>query len=595
MFKLTSLSIGLLTFFTFLNTQAQSVTKKVLFLGNSYTYVNNLPQIVADVATSMGDTLIFDSNTPGGYSLSGHLTDSISQSKIAEGHWDYIVLQEQSQMPAMQNYSNFFNGAHQLCNYINLYNPCARTMFYMTWGREQGDSFYCASWPPVCTYEGMDSLLHLRYMEIALYNNADVSPVGAVWRYVRQNYPGIVLYQSDGSHPSVAGSYIAACCFYTALFKKDPTLITYNCTLSQSDAAVIRNATKILVYDSLQNWNFENYLPIADFNYTIGSGINQVNFINNSRHSKNYLWDFGDGSTSTDENPIHNYLLDGSYLITLTVTNCDSVEIHQSIVQKYITFCSYTPTIFPENLIVCSTDTLWTQTYDAYQWYDSNGNPIPGATNQYLIVSSDAMLNNGGLKFSVLTTKNNCSEMSQQVFAAKYNIDFYITEGFPFVLDTFCSGDTLKIFLVLSSQVQNHSIQWLNNGTPVLSANTDTLVVTSSGKYAASVIDSACSGMTFISSPFNLTFINCNSGIIENKTQPKVLVYPNPADGFINVKVNSELIGTDYAIIDILGKIIRTGKFENEINNLKINDINSGIYMLQIGKTNKQNIKLIKL
>ena len=104
MLNLTSFSIGLLTFFTFLNTQAQSLTKKVLFLGNSYTYVNNLPQIVADVATSMGDTLIFDSNTPGGYSLFGHLTDTISLGKIAEGNWDYIVLQEQSQMPAMENY-----------------------------------------------------------------------------------------------------------------------------------------------------------------------------------------------------------------------------------------------------------------------------------------------------------------------------------------------------------------------------------------------------------------------------------------------------------------------------------------------------------
>lgn len=47
----------------------QSLTKKVLFLGNSYTAVNNLPQMMADVAVSAGDTLWFDSNTPGGYTL----------------------------------------------------------------------------------------------------------------------------------------------------------------------------------------------------------------------------------------------------------------------------------------------------------------------------------------------------------------------------------------------------------------------------------------------------------------------------------------------------------------------------------------------
>lgn len=47
----------------------QSLTKKVLFLGNSYTAVNNLPQMMADVAVSAGDSLWFDSNTPGGYTL----------------------------------------------------------------------------------------------------------------------------------------------------------------------------------------------------------------------------------------------------------------------------------------------------------------------------------------------------------------------------------------------------------------------------------------------------------------------------------------------------------------------------------------------
>ncbi|NTW34059.1 MAG: hypothetical protein HGB12_15825 [Bacteroidetes bacterium] len=247
---LRDIAFALLTFnFTFLNAQAQHLSKKVLFLGNSYTYVNNLPQMVADVATSMGDTLIFDSNTPGGCTLEQHFADNTSRNKIMAKGWDYVILQEQSQLPAMEDYSQFFNGSHELCNLINQYNPCARTMFYMTWGRQNGDA---PSWPPVSTYEGMDSLLHLRYMEIALYNNAGVSPVGAVWRYVRQHYPGIVLYQSDGSHPSVAGTYVAACCFYTALFHKNPALITYNYTLSPTEAADIRNAAKIIVYDSLQ-------------------------------------------------------------------------------------------------------------------------------------------------------------------------------------------------------------------------------------------------------------------------------------------------------------------------------------------------------
>jgi len=66
--------IGLVCFAIFGYVNAQ--TKEVLFLGNSYTGVNNLPQLIADVALSAGDTLIHDKNTPGGYTLEAHTTNA---------------------------------------------------------------------------------------------------------------------------------------------------------------------------------------------------------------------------------------------------------------------------------------------------------------------------------------------------------------------------------------------------------------------------------------------------------------------------------------------------------------------------------------
>src|SRR5688572_24080242 len=70
---------------------------RVLFLGNSYTSVNNLPKLIHDVALSAGDTLVFDSHSPGGYQLESHSLDVISQNKIMTGGWDYVVIQGQSQ------------------------------------------------------------------------------------------------------------------------------------------------------------------------------------------------------------------------------------------------------------------------------------------------------------------------------------------------------------------------------------------------------------------------------------------------------------------------------------------------------------------
>lgn len=236
----------------------QGLTKRTLFLGNSYVYVNDLPQMVADAAISTGDTFIFDSNSPGSYTLQGHSTNATSLAKIGVGNWDYVILQEQSQRPSLpigQVATDVFPYAHVLDSIINAENPCAETVFYMTWGRKYGDASNCASWPPVCTYAGMDSLLNLRYRMMADSNDAIVSPVGAVWNYIIQNFPLIELYQVDESHPSVAGTYAAACSFYSVLFRKDPTLIAFNSSLSATDAANIRAAAKLIVYDNLMNWH----------------------------------------------------------------------------------------------------------------------------------------------------------------------------------------------------------------------------------------------------------------------------------------------------------------------------------------------------
>ena len=257
-------------FFTFSTTISFSqTTKKALFLGNSYTYVNNLPQIISDIALNMNDSLLFDSNCPGGYTLQGHSSNITSLNKIMIGNWDYVVLQEQSQLPSFdlpQVQTDVFPYAHKLDSIANFYNPCIETMFYMTWGRKNGDASNCAAWPPVCSYSGMDSLLNLRYHMMADSNQAVVSPVGAVWKHIRANYPLIELYQPDESHPTAAGSYAAACCFYTAMFRKNPLLISYNYVLSATDAANIRTAVKTVVYDSLMNYNIGKHDPIANFN-----------------------------------------------------------------------------------------------------------------------------------------------------------------------------------------------------------------------------------------------------------------------------------------------------------------------------------------
>jgi hypothetical protein len=273
-FRLGLRKVLVLVFLIFLifNVLGLSQTKKVLFIGNSYTFVNNMPQITANIASNMGNELIFSSSAIDSYSLQLHSANSATLNLIRQGGWDYVVLQEYSQYPSEPLAwveVNVYPYAQYLDNYINTYNSGAETMFYMTWGRKNGDAERCSRLPSVCTYIGMDDLTRERYMFMAQANQAVVSPVGAVWRYIRENYPSIELYQSDGSHPSPAGSYAAACCFYTALYMKDPGLITYNYTLDPADALKIRTATKMVVFNNLANWFIGTYIK---YNITSSSG-----------------------------------------------------------------------------------------------------------------------------------------------------------------------------------------------------------------------------------------------------------------------------------------------------------------------------------
>lgn len=319
-----SVCVALAVFFGSGRAFGQAQTRRVLFLGNSYTYVNNLPQLLATAAQSVGDSVVFDSNAPGGYTLQQHAADATSRGLIGRGGWDYVVLQEQSQRPAFplpQVMAGVFPYARQLNSLIRQANPCGQTVFYMTWGYKTGDAGNCAFWPPMCTYAGMDSLLYLRYRMLADSNRALLSPVGAVWRYLRQQHPAINLYDTDDRHPSPAGSYAAACSFYAVVFRKSPQLITFDGNLPAADAALIRAAARAVVFDSLARWHVGAYDPVAGFTPQLLTG-NRVTFQNTSTNATAYQWDFGDGQQATTAQPTHPYAAPGTYTVTLTAEKC---------------------------------------------------------------------------------------------------------------------------------------------------------------------------------------------------------------------------------------------------------------------------------
>lgn len=298
----------------------------VLFIGNSYTNYNSLPSLVNDIAVSLGDEITFDSHTPGGTTFANHAVNATVHDKINDQPWDFVVLQAQSQEPSFSDAqvdANTLPYAMQLADSIYANNFCSEALFYMTWGRENGDP----QWGPISTFDGMNGRLRNAYMRFADSVDGAVAPVGSAWKHIRDTYPLINLYAGDGSHPSYAGSYLAACTFYASVFRKSPVGAPFIGSLDPITAEILQTAAATTVLDSLEQWNLRPISEHTQAEFTANFATTTlVNFTNLSTKATNYTWDFGDGSgLSTAENPSHDYPFGGFYLATLIAESpCDS-------------------------------------------------------------------------------------------------------------------------------------------------------------------------------------------------------------------------------------------------------------------------------
>jgi hypothetical protein len=180
---------------------------RILFIGNSFTNRNDLPGMLARLAAAgrPGLDLQTERVIANGRALKTHWERGEARQAIGSSKWDYVVLQEQSTLPLknaarMHEYVTLFDG--------EIRRSGARTVLYMTWARRQ-------------EFERQDELAKA-YTDVGRAIGAIVVPVGTAWQRVLSGHPEIVLHDKDGSHPNLAGSYLAACVFFAALFRRNP-------------------------------------------------------------------------------------------------------------------------------------------------------------------------------------------------------------------------------------------------------------------------------------------------------------------------------------------------------------------------------------
>jgi hypothetical protein len=217
---------------------------KVLFIGNSYTYQNDLPNMVDKISAETPNPIVVDSITKGGAWLQNHAADALTIETIQTGGWTHVILQEQSILPVVAS-GTFIFAAADLSAVIH--EAQAIPVFFETWARAEGNSLYSSDLAGY-TPQTMQEELRFRYKLAATNNDGLYAPVGDAWEISLAEHPEITLHSGDGSHPAKTGSFLAACVLYEIVTGSDILQTTWAPNgVSDTDATNLRTLSHQVV------------------------------------------------------------------------------------------------------------------------------------------------------------------------------------------------------------------------------------------------------------------------------------------------------------------------------------------------------------
>jgi hypothetical protein len=223
---------------TFAKPGAGRVRANVLFIGNSYTF--KLAELFPKLAAAAGKKGRFESVTEGGLQLRAHLERGEAAKRIASAHWDFVVLQEQSQTPGFSEAQVKAVMDPAVAEFRRLCSAAGATpVLFCHWAKTDGDRQNY----PNDTYEASRARLNATFARIGREQSIALAPVGESWDAVRRQHPDIALHAPDGSHPSLAGAYLTTCIFFTGVFGESPALLPAVPGIDDKTAAILRKAS----------------------------------------------------------------------------------------------------------------------------------------------------------------------------------------------------------------------------------------------------------------------------------------------------------------------------------------------------------------
>ncbi len=295
--------------------QAQDTTK-VLFIGNSFTSQNNLPNLFLQLSQASGKNVVVASHMPGGVSVgdisqgtSAHMNNPIVYSLIKSNNWDYLVLQD-NQGRFCLGYGQFpssslvIEGHLKIRDSLLYYHPCAHMIWFAGFGPKNG-------YPPYGNTGAalIDSIYH-NYQFLFDTAGQVIAPIGPAFKRIIFGYPTINLWSSDDVHPSLYGSCLTANVLYSTIFKSSPISSSYNPCISLNVDTLLKNIAFQTTIDSI---NFSGLLAITP-------SVNQTNNTLSVSGYQNCNW-YYNGVPYIFNNCTINMNQSGSYYAIVTDQN----------------------------------------------------------------------------------------------------------------------------------------------------------------------------------------------------------------------------------------------------------------------------------
>ncbi len=228
-------------------TKAPSDTKKVLCLGNSFSYYNNPVWLLKEISFAEGHKLDITGNFKGSQTFSTMGGLSLMKEAIAADKYDFAFIQGESNEGALYASDpagnlSITDAVKSLSDQIRAASPSCKVIVEATWASTYNN------YEGFGNFQNFDALLEQGTAEMAAAAGDLVSPVGRAFKIVREGTSGINLYHTDDYHQGPYGAYLKACVNYLVLFGKPFGSNPADCGLDPAKAAVLRAAAHEAVF-----------------------------------------------------------------------------------------------------------------------------------------------------------------------------------------------------------------------------------------------------------------------------------------------------------------------------------------------------------